>query len=236
MRRWATVVLCSVLALLAVTAIAGQGAPVFTGPRWTPPWAVRQPPPSGGSVPTVTDTPVPRRPDRIVDIDVSWLVVAIAVIVLAVVAGLVWRAIRRRLDLPERDGIVTLGSLDGEVEPSVELPLPAPVRRGLDKALDALSERREPRDAIERAWLGLEEGAADSGVRRLPAETPGEFVTRVVARVSADRDAGRALLDLYLVVRFGSAAPTADDVATARAALRALQASWAAPSATGGVR
>ena len=236
MRRSATVVLCAVLALLAVLAIAGQGSPVFTGLRWTPPWAVTQPLPSERSHPPVTDTPAPRRTDRIVDIDVSWLVVAIAVIVLVVVAGLVWRAIRRRLDVPERDATVPLGSLDGDDEPSVEQPDPAPVRRGLDRALDALSEPREPRDAIERAWLGLEEGAADSGVRRMPAETPGEFVARVVARVSADRDAARTLLELYLAVRFGSAPVTGEHVASARAALRALQTSWAAPSATGGVR
>lgn len=236
MRRSATVVLCAVLALLAVLAIAGQGSPVFTGLRWTPPWAVTQPLPSERSHPPVTDTPAPRRPDRIVDIDVSWLVVAIAVIVLVVVAGLVWRAIRRRLDVPERDATVPLGSLDGDDEPSVEQPDPAPVRRGLDRALDALSEPREPRDAIERAWLGLEEGAADSGVRRMPAETPGEFVARVVARVSADRDAARTLLELYLTVRFGSAPVTGEHVASARDALRALQTSWAAPSATGGVR
>ena len=235
MRRGATVVLCAVLAVLAVIAIAGQGSPVFTGLRWTPPWAETQPLPSGRTHPPVTDTPVPRRPDRIVDVDVSWLVVGIAVIVLVVVAGLVWRAIRRRLDVPERDAIVSLGSLDGDEEPPVEQPDPAPVRRGLDRALDALSEHREPRDAIERAWLGLEEGAADSGVRRLPAETPGEFVTRVLARVSADRNAARTLLQLYLVVRFGSAPATADDVSAARNALRALQASWAAPS-RGGVR
>jgi len=229
MRRWGTVGLCAVLALVAVAAIALQGAPVFTGPRWVLPWAARQPLPAEQTQPPLTDTPAPRRPERILNVDVSWLVVAVAVIVLVVVAALVWRAVRRRLDVPERD-------VDGQEDPAQEEPEPAPVRRGLDRALDALSGQREPRDAIERAWLGLEEGAADSGVSRLPAETPGEFVARVITRVSADRDAARALLDVYLHARFGSTPVSAAEVATARSALRALQTSWAVRAPAGGLR
>lgn len=234
MRRRATVVLCAVLGLVAVLAVAGQGAPVFTGLRWVPPWAAGQQTPPAATRTPVTGTPEPRRPDRILHVDVSWLVVAIAVIVIAVVAGLVWRAIRRRMDTPERDAMVPLGELDGLEEPEAPQPEPAPVRRGLDRALDALTENREPRDAIERAWLGLEEGAADSGVRRLPAETPGEFVARVVSRVSADRAAARTLLETYLAVRFGSAPVTVAEVDAARSALRSLRESWSvAPSGPG---
>jgi hypothetical protein len=107
------------------------------------------------------------------------------------------------------------------------------VRRGLARALETLSEHREPRDAIERAWLGLEEGAADSGIRRLPAETPAEFSARVVARVDADRDAAHTLLSLYLRARFSQAAITSADVAAARQAIEMLQASWSGTHAGG---
>ena len=236
MRRWGTLGLCAVLAFVAVAAIALQGAPLFTGPRWAPPWESRPALPGQQAPTPITDTPAPRRPDRILNIDVSWLVVAVAVIVLVVVAALVWRAIRRRLDTPERDATASLGPVEGPEETGAEEPHPAPVRRGLDRALDALSEQREPRDAIERAWLGLEEGAANSGVRRLPAETPGEFVARVIARVAADRVAARTLLEVYLHARFGSDGVTGSEVDAARSALRALQASWAVPSRSGGAR
>lgn len=224
------------LALVVVAAIALQGSPVFTGPRISLPWGTQQPDQGPRTQPAVTGTPEPRRPDSVIQVDLSWLVIALVVIALAVVAALVWRAIRRALYVPERDSLAALGAVGEPDASEPDVPEVAPVRRGLARALELLAEPREPRDAIEQAWLGLEEGAEDSGVRRLPAETPGEFVTRVVARVSADRAAARALLDVYLHARFGSAAVTDADVAIAREALETLRRSWTADAPARGTR
>ena len=70
-------------------------------------------------------------------------------------------------------------------------------------------------------------------MHRLPAETPGEFVGRVVARVASDRAAARDLLDLYLRARFSDAPVTIDDVGRARAAIEALRVSWGAAAGAG---
>ena len=126
--------------------------------------------------------------------------------------------LRQRLPLGGRRGRCAL-ERKGEVAGGLE----ALLRALLEAAGD---EAREPRDAIERAWVGLEEGAADSGVRRLPAETPAEFTARVLARVAADRDAAQRFLALYQRARFSSAPVTADDVAAARSAVEALRVSW----------
>ncbi len=112
---------------------------------------------------------------------------------------------------------------------------PPPPRRSSAAStahLTTLGEDRTPRDAIERAWLGLQEAAEESGVQRRAAETPAEFTQRVLARVHADDEAARTLLTLYLRVRFGDTPVTVGDIAVARRSLERLAASWgAAPDA-----
>ncbi|WP_431221349.1 DUF4129 domain-containing protein [Leifsonia xyli] len=183
----------------------------------------------------MTDSPGPQQAYHEVRIDLSWLLVALIVLAVIVALAILWRLRRRsapQAELPSLADVADAGVSDAPPAPERE-PEPEHVRRGLDRASAELSERREPRDAIERAWVGLEEGAADSGVRRLPAETPAEFAARVVARVAADRDAARRFLALYLRARFSSAPVTAADVDAAREAVEALRASWTVGAATG---
>jgi hypothetical protein len=105
------------------------------------------------------------------------------------------------------------------------------LRRGLLRALDVLGSDRSPRDAIIEAWLGLQEAAEDAGFRRGESETPTEFTTRILRRVSVDPVALSTLRRLYLAVRFGDASATAADVEAARQALELLQARWNATDA-----
>ncbi|WP_460632005.1 DUF4129 domain-containing protein [Leifsonia lichenia] len=229
MKRHRMLLACSALALVAVIALAVQGAPVFSGMRWVPPAASQQPLPQNLTGQTDSASPAPRELHQAGRFDISWFVLAAAVLVLVVVAALIWRAVRRRLQLPERDTLPELPDALGDAAPEPEpSPEPVQVRRGLDLAHDRLGERREPRDAIERAWIGLEEAATDSGMRRLPAETPGEFTARVVVRAATDRAAADSLLALYLRARFSDAPVTADDVDRARDAVDALRESWTA--------
>lgn len=235
MKRHRKLLACSALALVVVVALAVQGAPIFSGMRWVPPAVTQQPLPPSLTGQTNSATPAPRAPQRVVTFDISWIVLAAAAIVILVVAALIWRAVRRRLRVPEQDLTPVIADALGDQAPEPEpAPEPVQVRRGLDLAHDRLSEQREPRDAIERAWIGLEEAAADSGMRRLPAETPGEFTARVVVRVASDRAAASALLDLYLRARFSDAPVAAAEVDRAREAVDALRASWTTVQSGGG--
>lgn len=224
-RRHRLLIVCSTLLLVVIIAIALQGVPAFGPMVWTPTWT--QP-----TAPAVirsniaSVTPEPHPPGHTTVIDLSWILVLAAVIVLAVIGALVWRALRRRAKTAERETTVALvGGLVDEVVPAAEPDAPQ-VRRGLDRALDVLTDTRQPRDAIERAWLGLQEAAEESGVRRLPAETPGEFTARILGRVGADRGAASVLLDLYLRARFSDSPVTDTHVEAARRALESLRASW----------
>lgn len=224
--RWAVPVAAGALLIVAAVAIAVQGAPTFSGPRIPLPAAeVRS---TTGPQPAVSGTPEPRVPDHTIRIDLSWVALALAVLAVVIAAGLLWRYLRKRLRVRAEQPTPALDAVLSAEPPSApdEAPRPEPVRRGLDRAVDALSGPVDPRDAIERAWLGLEEGAADSGVRRLPAETPSEFVARVLARVPADVEAARRLLEVYLRVRFGDREVTPGDVRTAREAVETLRGSW----------
>jgi hypothetical protein len=215
-----------VLLAAVVVGVMLQGPATFTAPRiLLPDVSVSAPPRDADSA---SGTPAPQEKPHITRIDLSWVALGIVVIALVIGIALLWRYLRRRLRLQTEQpapGLATVTAGDLPDAPD-EAPRPEAVRRGLDRAADALTDSRNPRDAIERAWLGLEEGAADSGVRRLPAETPGEFVARVLSRVGADPVAARGLLEVYLRVRFGDRPVTAGDVAVARAALEGVRSSW----------
>ncbi|MGH1548928.1 DUF4129 domain-containing protein [Leifsonia poae] len=223
-RRW-TFAVCAALVGVAVVAVAFQGAPEFTGPRmFLPPAPIASAPPR----PQVSGSPEPQEQTQVLHLDLSWLFVALIVLAVVIALALLWRLRRRRAPPRELPPLIDVTDAEvGDPHPEPERHVdPEHVRRGLDRASAELADVREPRDAIERAWVGLEEDAADSGVRRLPAETPAEFTTRVLARVAADRDAAQRFLALYQRARFSSAPVTPQDVAAARSAIDALRASW----------
>jgi Domain of unknown function (DUF4129) len=150
------------------------------------------------------------------------LALALVVVLIRLLLGVLRDRPRRR---PDPVGIGSAGI--GTPLQTVDAPA---VRRGIAAALDALADLREPTDAVVRAWLGLQQSAEDAGLARSPSETPTEFTERVLVRSSADRDALRTLLALYLRARFDDDRVTAAEAATAVTALRALEASWAVPA------
>lgn len=71
----------------------------------------------------------------------------------------------------------------------------------VEAAHAALAQGR-PRNAIVACWMQLERDAAEVGLPRLEAETPTEYVERVVAASSVERRPIGELASLYREARF----------------------------------
>jgi hypothetical protein len=122
---------------------------------------------------------------------------------------------RRRLDLHRTaTPAETDGGADGETARML--------LRGTRSALARLRQRAggPPSDAVQRAWLALEEAAAEGGTGRTPDQTPTEFTGAVLAAHDVDRTAVDTLRGLYQRARFGT--PNAITESDAEAAIEAL--------------
>ena len=100
------------------------------------------------------------------------------------------------------------------------------LRRGFQTAEQLLDTVTDPDDAVLRAWVALEEAAAQTGLPRLPSATPTEFTVEVIVATEADIDAVHELLGLYHRARFSRGGLGAADLENARSCLRALGRSW----------
>jgi len=219
------------LILLAVVGAAVRG-----------PWIVErrtaEVPFRGARLPTPTPAPLPPdqglplpEPGDAARIDLSWLPVALLAIAAAIVALVLWRIwLRyRRAALREAEAPRSAGIADGaDVLP--ELPV---LLRGVEAARLSLASIGKPTDAVIAAWLSLEDAAADSGVRRHPAQTPTEFTLAILTATRADPDATRELLGLYHLARFSTHPVTPDHVARASRCLGAIAESWTTAAAAG---
>jgi len=222
----------AVLAVVVVLAAGIGGSAHFTGPRWYPHIslgrhggrAARLPPRSAAkSKPHhiyITPLKLP-----------TWLGVAVLVMVAIGLAAVILRIVlgyRQRLRAPAlRQAQVQTVTVPVATEPE---PEPERLLTGIELALRVLDEVRDPADAVVRAWLGLQETAAQAGVIRAPWESPTEFTARIIASALADDSAVRTLLDLYLRVRFGEHPVSGEEVEAARGALAGLVASWRRPA------
>ncbi|HEY5224085.1 MAG TPA: DUF4129 domain-containing protein [Microbacteriaceae bacterium] len=232
MKRSGAILLgCILLGVVLVVSVGLQGAARFTGLRWVPDFSAPQQTnfPTGRPQPAGTITPLPAAPRAAhgaLDLSiVGWVLVGIAVLV-AIVLVLRWlsrRPDRTALGLPP----TSMDSVDDLVAEAVPEAVSAPVlKRGFSLAIASLDQEREPHDAIVKAWLGVQDAAAESGIQRRAAETPTEFTSRILRRVPADSAAVGTLLNAYLRVRFGDHPATVQDVERVRAALQSLSASW----------
>jgi flagellar basal body-associated protein FliL len=225
-------VIALVAALFCVVVAVGaglQGQFSFAGPLWTP--GVPQ-------LPAVLHTQQPRpaatagaphhQPVAQSGIVLNWvpILIVLGLLAVAVIIALVWLW-RRRHPRSEKIAVpfTEMSAEDFDPQREIEPDLPT-LQRGLALAGAILDADREPKDAIVRAWIGLQEAAEDSGVRRRAAETPTEFTARVFSAVDADRKAADTLLAIYLRVRFGTRPATASDRSAAREAVERLTATW----------
>lgn len=234
-RTGRTLPLALLLVVLVIVAAGIGGTSHFTGARWFPHLGGARRT-SVVTVPAARATAPPARPrPRHHSVTVPlWLVVLAMVVVVIGVAALLWRFwTRRRMPsspMPHRVSAQVRPVVAAEPEPEPEALL-----TGIELALRALDEQRDPADAVVRAWLGLQETAEESGIVRHPAETPTEFTSRILSGAFADDRALRTLLRLYLRTRFGNHPPTTDDVTAVHDALQHLLANWRAAGGALGV-
>lgn len=218
-----------VMFVIVMVASAVQGEPSFRP-------APDLPPPTSQPLPTTTSAPTGLPEDVEIDPTAAAVVQTLGIILMVLVAGgfiallvviaraLVRAWLNRRLRV--RDGDATASDVDPlAASPESSLATRA-IRRGIAGALRVIDEPRPPSDAIVAAWIGLEESAADAGVRRSVSETPGEFALRIISRRPGIADEAAALLRLYERVRFGTYAATENDRVAARAALRRIDEVW----------
>lgn len=216
------------LAVLVVLAAGIGGTSEFTGARWFPNLGgvSTTRPPKHRTQLHIFPTLHRHLPKVHTGNAADWVGILILVLLALGVAALIWRWLRGRR-LPPAPNLQV-----GRVRPVTTVvaqePEPEPERllTGVEFALQALAETRDPADAVVRAWLGLEETAEESGVARRPAETPTEFTTRIMSAAFTDDQALRTLLRLYLRTRFGDHPVTAGDVAEVRGALQQLVSNW----------
>lgn len=214
----AGLVVVTLLTLLAVwTASAGGRWSAEFGPIEN---ADLEPPP-------LPETPPPPPPTGDVGFDARLLVLAtlgaIMLVVIAAGLGIALKAVRvpwqsREVPIDDDGGPGDASSpLTADVVPDI-----IELREGIAQAWARLAEHREPSDAIQAAWVAVEEGASRSGVPREASATPTEFTVAVLGRTAADPAATRTLLGLYHRARFSTHPATDDDVRLAGQCLETL--------------
>ena len=150
-------------------------------------------------------------------LDLTLVLLTAAVLALAVATALRLRLLwRRRLD----------GSVDtraGAV-PYPDDPDDAPEPELVEAVQGGLADLREgdPRNAIVAAWLRLEAATESEHFTRDPADTPTEFVRRVLAAYRLDAAAIDRLAARYREARFSEHVVTEAHRAEARRCLEAL--------------
>ncbi len=145
------------------------------------------------------------------------------------VGVLVWWLVRYVRSRPPEEDVQAL-QVNAEIAPEEQIPTMAAAAKRAGRELHLAGE---PADAIIRAWLTLEDAAAQTGLRRRPSDTPTDLTVLVLARTRADPAAARGLLRLYHRARFGTEPMTPTDQQRALDHLKTLADSWGAVNPDG---
>ncbi len=89
-------------------------------------------------------------------------------------------------------------------------------------SLDDLAQESDPRRAVIAAYARMERGLRRAGIRRDPADTPTEYLTRAFSRLPAGQADAARLTDLYVEARFSDHAVVESMRAAAISALSGL--------------
>jgi Domain of unknown function (DUF4129) len=145
--------------------------------------AEEEPPVDTGQL--VPTTPGHKKPIADYEPAISWLVVAV-VVVLALAAVCAYVISQRR----------SRTAADASEELAEQLAL------ALDEALDDLRAESDPRRAIVAAYARMERVLAASGVPRHSAETADEYLGRVLRELTPGSNAVARLTDLFTQAKF----------------------------------
>ncbi|HEX4703490.1 MAG TPA: DUF4129 domain-containing protein [Pseudonocardiaceae bacterium] len=168
--------------------------------------------PAGGHVPTKLNTMVTAGLSSVLAIVlVAYLVAAVMVVV--ALASLRWRRARK---------LLLRGAPAEDLSDGRDATTAVVLLRGARAALVRLRQRAggPPSDAVQQAWLVLEEAAAEGGTARRPDQTSTEFTGAVLTEHDVDPAALATLRALYQRARFGH--PDMVTEADAEAAIDAL--------------
>jgi len=135
----------------------------------------------------------------------EWLpVLLLGGLLLAVTAGIVWGAWRRRRQL--------------------QPPNPRELAALLGEVLEVVEAETDPRRAVIATWAGMERRFAAAGLPRDPAETPLEYVARILDQVlPVTAEPVQALADLFEQAKFSHHRIDPGMRAQALAALRTIR-------------
>jgi hypothetical protein len=123
--------------------------------------------------------------EKVYEPEFAWIPALVVLALVAAGIGAYVVAARRRR---------TRVTVEGEV---AEL-----VAESLEDTLDDLRSEPDPRRAVIAAWARLEQALASSGLPRRPAETPEEYVPRILGRLEVDPASVRTLTDLFETAKF----------------------------------
>jgi hypothetical protein len=76
------------------------------------------------------------------------------------------------------------------------------LRAAIEESLDELEREPDPRRAVIRAYLGMEQALATQGLGRRPFEAPREYLARVLGAIRVSRTPGERLTALFQRARF----------------------------------
>jgi Domain of unknown function (DUF4129) len=119
--------------------------------------------------------------------DARWILVLPLLALLGLAAASFALARRRRAPAPP------------DAEPVAEAVVAV-----LDEALDDLGDERDPRRAVIAAYARMEDVLAEHGLGRRPAETPYEYLARVLTDLRASERSARRLTELFEWAKFST--------------------------------
>jgi Domain of unknown function (DUF4129) len=88
--------------------------------------------------------------------------------------------------------------------PQLAEPVAEAVVSVLDETLDDLENERDPRRAVIAAYARMEDVLAEHGLGRRPAETPYEYLARVLTELRASERSAQRLTDLFEWAKFST--------------------------------
>jgi Domain of unknown function (DUF4129) len=196
-------------ALVAIPAVLLLAVPLHSHPLPPQPLPT-QPQPTVSARPTRTPHPV--HPFRL-----PLLGILYALLILALLAGIVACVVLLRRRLPEHDAVPP-------AEPSMAEGQRGDLRDAVSSGQRALAGLDDARAAIIACYLAMERSLASAGAARTAADTPDEFLARAAGAGLVRGAAAGELTGLFYEARFSAHQLSAAQRAAAQSALQQLAA------------